>query len=110
MTDQPHHIRETVDRVLMRIAPEADLASLDPSEPLRGQLDIDSFDFLRFVVGLHESLGVDIPESDYPRLITMNDSLVYLREALDSSPSTTHTDSHGEMQGRKAHGQKSGTD
>jgi acyl carrier protein len=84
MSEQAVDIRATVERVLGRIAPEADLAALDPAEPLRDQLDIDSFDFLRFMIGLHEALGVDIPETDYPAMATLDGILAYLRSALAS--------------------------
>jgi acyl carrier protein len=66
-------IRATVLRVLGEIAPEADLTALDPRVELRRQLDLDSMDVLNFVVGLHEALGVDIPEADYPKYATLGD-------------------------------------
>lgn len=85
MNEQAVDIRATVERVLARIAPEADLASLDPAEPLRDQLDIDSFDFLRFMIGLHEALGVDIPETDYAQMETLDSIVAYLRSALGAA-------------------------
>ena len=33
--------------------------------------DIDSFDFLKLVVSLHDTFGVDVPESDYRRIATL---------------------------------------
>ena len=68
-------------RVLGGIAPEADLAALDPGADLRESLDLDSMDFLNFVVGLHEGTGVDVPESDYARLSTLEGCVAYLAEA-----------------------------
>jgi acyl carrier protein len=44
----------------------------------RDQLDIDSMDFLNFVVALHERLHVDIPESDYPKVATLSGCVTYL--------------------------------
>jgi acyl carrier protein len=35
-------------------------------------------DFLNFVIALHEKLGVDIPEADYPRLVTVDGAVGYL--------------------------------
>ncbi len=74
-------IRATVLRALGEIAPEADLASLAPDVEFREQLDLDSMDFLNFVVGLHAALGVDIPESDYPKLATLDGCVEYLGRA-----------------------------
>jgi len=40
MTEQ--QVLEAVSRLLARIAPEADLSSIDPEEPLQRALDVDS--------------------------------------------------------------------
>ena len=71
-------VRETVLRVLGSIAPEAAFDALDPNADLREALDIDSVDFLSFAVGLHEALGVDVPEADYAELSTLNGCVAYL--------------------------------
>lgn len=71
-------IRDVVLRGLQRIAPEADFEKVDPGEPLREALDIDSFDFLNFLVGLHDGLGVEVPESDYGKLGSLDAILKYL--------------------------------
>ncbi|MEW6544891.1 MAG: phosphopantetheine-binding protein [Nitrospirota bacterium] len=71
-------IKSTVLRVLGEIAPEADLSSLKPDVSFRDQLDIDSMDFLNFVIALHETLRVEIPEADYPKLATLNGCVEYL--------------------------------
>ena len=71
-------IREAVFKVLRKIAPEANLQTLGPNQNLREMLDIDSFDYLQFMIGLHETLAVDIPESDYPQLATLAGILRYL--------------------------------
>jgi len=63
---------------LTRIAPESDPAALSPDEQVRRALDIDSYDFLNFLIGLHEKLGVEIPEADYGKLNTLNEMLAYL--------------------------------
>ena len=65
-------IRATVLRILGEIAPEADLTQLKPDVSFRDQLDIDSMDFLNFVIALDEELDVRIPESDYPKLSNLD--------------------------------------
>ncbi len=67
----PDQIKDTVLQVLQEIAPEADVAELKPEVSFRDQLDLDSMDFLTFVIRLHETFGVDIPESDYPRYASL---------------------------------------
>lgn len=65
---------------LKSIAPEVEEGELVADRPLRDQVDLDSMDWLNFLVGLHERLKVEIPESDYMRLRTLNDLLGYLQE------------------------------
>jgi len=63
---------------LARIAPEIDGAAANPAGDLREEFDIDSMDFLNLVTALHERLGIDIPEADYPQLFTLDDAATYL--------------------------------
>ncbi|MFZ5469089.1 MAG: acyl carrier protein [Myxococcota bacterium] len=70
--------RQTVLRVLGEIAPEIDPAQVKDHVPFREQLDLDSMDFLRFVVALGKEVGVEIPEADYPKLTTLGAWLDYL--------------------------------
>jgi acyl carrier protein len=71
-------IRDAVARVLSTIAPEADLATLPPGADLREALDLDSMDFLHFVQGLHDAVGVDVPEADYRKIATLDGCVAYL--------------------------------
>lgn len=76
MTDAD--IRSGIAQALRKVAPEADISQVAPEADLRETLDIDSFDFLNFLVALHEKLGVDIPESDYAKVRTLNGLVGYL--------------------------------
>jgi len=75
-------IRDAVVRILATIAPEARGQTLAPSVNLRDQLDLDSMDVLNFVVALHKELGVEIPETDYAKLITLDAIVTYLAARL----------------------------
>lgn len=77
-------IRSLVLRELGNIAPEVDLEQIDPAVELRDQLDLDSMDTLNWVVAIHEATGIDIPEADYPQMVTLNSSVAYLRPRLAS--------------------------
>lgn len=70
--------REAIRRVLHQVAPEADLGTVRPDETLQEALDLDSLDFLNFVVGLHQATGLDIPEREYPQLSTLEGCVAYL--------------------------------
>jgi acyl carrier protein len=71
-------IRALAAEVLAGIAPEADLATVGDDEDLRVALDLDSMDFMNFVIGLHERSGLDIPEADVPKLFTLRGLTAYL--------------------------------
>jgi acyl carrier protein len=75
--DEPA-IRETVLRALRTVAPEVDPTLLDPKVDWRDQLDLDSVDLLNFLVRVHEALGIDIPEEDYPKLSSLERCVEYL--------------------------------
>jgi acyl carrier protein len=63
---------------LGNIAPEIDIQAIDPGADLREALDIDSMDFLNFVTAIHRRLGIDIPEIDYPKLVTLARAVAYI--------------------------------
>lgn len=75
-------IRETIARVLSKIAPEANLGAVDPSENIREALDIDSFDFLNLLIALNEQLHVEIPEADYAKVQSLAGLEEYLMEKI----------------------------
>jgi acyl carrier protein len=71
-------MRTQVAQALQAIAPEVDAASLDAGRPLRDQVDLDSMDFLRFVMELHRRTGVEVPEADYSQLASLGGAADYL--------------------------------
>ena len=75
MTDTETAVR----RALTQVAPEADLDTLPPDALLQEELDIDSMDFLNFLIGLAELTGVHVPESDYSQVRTFAGCVAYLR-------------------------------
>ena len=72
-------LRATVIATLQSIAPEVEPGLLRDSRPLRLQVDLDSMDWLNFLIGLSERLKVAIPESDYGQLVTLRDLMDYLK-------------------------------
>ncbi len=84
---QEEQIRETVLLVIRRIAPEADLDSLDSRRRYREQFDFDSIDYLNFAVGIQEEFQIVIPEMDFPRLATLDGCLDYLKARVSAASS-----------------------
>jgi acyl carrier protein len=79
-------LQATVLRVLGEVAPEVDTSGVDHAQDLRDQLDLDSMDILNLAIGLFEATGVEVPESDYPRIVTVAGAIDYLAERM-SAPS-----------------------
>jgi acyl carrier protein len=77
-------IRDAVLKALTSVAPEIDPSALDPNQAFRQEFDLDSMDFLNFVVAIHASLEVDVPEVDYPKLATLNGAVDYLAARLSA--------------------------
>jgi acyl carrier protein len=71
-------IRTGVVATLREVAPEVDPATLAADRPLRRQVDLDSMDWLNVIIGWHRRFGVDIPESDYRQLTTLDAVVAYL--------------------------------
>ncbi len=82
-------IEQAVVQSLRTVAPETDLRKVGREEDLRDALDIDSMDFLRFVVDLHARLHVDVPERDYPRIRTLGGCVAYLEGKLGSDTTSS---------------------
>jgi acyl carrier protein len=77
-------IRDAVLGALTSVAPEIDLQSLAPDRAFRQEFDLDSMDVLNFMIALHGRLGVDVPESDYVELASLNSAVDYLARRLKS--------------------------
>jgi acyl carrier protein len=75
-------IRQVILDILDKIAPDEDLSSLDDAQPFRDQMELDSMDFLDIVMELRKRYRIEIPEEDYPNLISMDSTVTYLLPVL----------------------------
>ncbi len=75
-----NELKTKVIAELRRIAPEVE--ALEPQKPLRDQVDLDSMDWLNFLIALNERFKVSIPEADYRKLVTLDDVVGYLAAKL----------------------------
>ena len=76
-------VKQVVRDALGNVAPEVDVGALNPAKDLRDQIDIDSVDFLNFVIGLHKALNVEIPDADVAKLSTLNGCVAYLSAKIN---------------------------
>lgn len=82
MTDD--EIKALVLRELKNIAPEAEL-EIDPDVDLREQIDLDSMDILNLMIAIHKATGVDIPETDYSKMASLNGFAAYLGRRINKA-------------------------
>jgi acyl carrier protein len=81
----PTQLKDAVLEALYSVAPEAEGEQLDPAANMRDQLDIDSMDFLNFLVALKDAVGVEVPEADYMHVATLDDCVRYLAARLPTA-------------------------
>jgi acyl carrier protein len=77
-------IREAVIDIIADIAPDEDLSSIDDEKPLREQIGLDSMDFLDIVMELRKRHRIEVPEEEYPQLVTMKSTIDYLQPKMSS--------------------------
>jgi len=79
-------LRQHIIDALTKVAPDVDPPKLDPDINFRDQFEVDSVDFLGFVLSLEKRLGTKIPEVDYPKLSSMRGCIAYLQPLLNATP------------------------
>ena len=77
----PDDAGELLARLLRGIAPEVDLAGIDPAAPFAESAELDSMDHLNLFDALYEETGIDIPERDYPLVVTVDGFVAYVTAA-----------------------------
>jgi acyl carrier protein len=75
-------LRAAVLAALAGVAPEVEEIALDPGQTIRDQLDIDSMDFLNFMMALNQTFGIEVPEQDYAEVASLNGCVRYLAHKL----------------------------
>lgn len=76
--------RDLIFDVLSEIAPEVERADVDDGLDLTEQLDLDSMDYLTWMIGISEKTGVEIPQRDVSKFLTVDGAVGYLVEKLIS--------------------------
>jgi acyl carrier protein len=70
--------KQLVISIIADIAPDEDLSQVKPDVRLRDQLQLDSMDFLDIVMELRKRHGIEVPESEYLRLASLDSCAEYL--------------------------------
>jgi acyl carrier protein len=75
-------IQQLILEAIQEIAPEIEQDDIDMDEDIREECDLDSMDFINYLIALKKSTGVSIAEGDYTRVNTFNKMLTYLTAKL----------------------------
>jgi acyl carrier protein len=73
--------RTLIREEILRLAPEAEISAVADESDLREALDLDSMDIFNLVIALSKRLGIDIPDADAGRLVTLGGGADYLTES-----------------------------
>ncbi len=74
--------RALIARLYGPIAPDLDIDEIDPDSDFREEAEIDSMDFLNFLLALKNETGYDVPQQDYDCFSTLNGAAAYLSANL----------------------------
>lgn len=70
-----------VAEAIAEVAPDIDVAAIDPDEDLWYGYELDSMDQVNIMVAISQRTGVEIPEAEYPKLRSLAALDAYVREA-----------------------------
>jgi len=79
---------QNILEALAEAAPGSDISKIDPAISFRDQIEIDSIDFMNFVLLLEKRLDLKVPEIDYPKLSSLNGCLAYFKSGRTAAPPT----------------------
>jgi len=80
MTEE--QIRATILEIISQIIPDEDLSALKGDIPIREQVELDSMDFLDIIMELRKRYGIEVPESEYTEMATLDGSVAYLEPRM----------------------------
>ena len=78
----PEEIKKSIVAEILAIAPEIDESEIVPDANLQRSLEIDSFDFLKILTALKEKVGVEVSESDYAKVDTLEHMTDYFAQRV----------------------------
>lgn len=70
--------KQTIFGVLAGVAPEVDPTDVEHDVELDEQLDLDSMDYLNWLIGISKATGVEIPQRDASEFMTIDGAASYL--------------------------------
>ncbi|SMP88679.1 acyl carrier protein [Epsilonproteobacteria bacterium SCGC AD-308-O04] len=75
-------IKNVIIKQILEIAPDITADEIAADANIQRSLEIDSFDFLKILTALNEELEVEVPESDYSEVATLEKMADYFLKRL----------------------------
>ena len=75
-------LKNIIIEEILNIAPDIEKDEITMDGNIQTSLEIDSYDFLNILVALNERVGVEVPESDYAKVDTLQNMIDYFKERL----------------------------
>ena len=75
-------LEKIIFQILTEVCFDQDFTKINKSIPLKNQINFDSMDFLDTVMIFRERFSIDIPEEDFPKLVSIESFISYLENRL----------------------------
>ena len=74
--------RQIILDAIVKIAPDIEPDTLPPDIDFHEEAELDSMDFLGVLTAVQEATGLEVPESDYSEIVTIDQFTDYLSARL----------------------------
>lgn len=81
-----NEIRGKLLTLLTNVAPDIEPQAVEPDRDFRDQFDFDSMDALHFAAAVSEAFGIEIAETDYPKLSSLRGAGEFVQSRLPQKP------------------------
>ncbi len=75
-------LKKIIIEEILNIAPDIDESEITLDGNIQTSLEIDSYDFLNILVALNERIGIEVPESDYTEVNSVENMIEYFNKRL----------------------------
>lgn len=76
--------RQVILDAIVKVAPDVDPDTLADNVDFREEAELDSMDFLGVLTAVHEATGIEVPETDYAEIVTIERFANYLTAKLQT--------------------------
>ncbi len=77
--------RQTILDAIVKVAPDVDPDTLPSDVDFREEAELDSMDFLGVLTAVQESTGIEVPETDYSEITTIDRFVTYLAARIPAA-------------------------